>query len=58
MSEISDYSTISYAGGNVMFSPDVVATIAGIAALKVEGVSGMSGGITDGIVQILSLIHI
>lgn len=53
MSEISDYSTISYAGGNVMFSPDVVATIAGIAALKVEGVAGMSGGITDGIVQIL-----
>ena len=47
MSEISDYSTISYAGGNVMFSPDVVATIAGIAALKVEGVAGMS------IVQIL-----
>lgn len=53
MSEISDYSTINYAGGSVMFSPDVVATIAGIAALKVEGVAGMSGGITDGIVQIL-----
>ena len=55
MSETSNVSMISYEGGNVMFSPDVVATIAGIATLKVNGVAGMSGGITDGIVQILGI---
>lgn len=53
MAEVNELSTINYEGGSVNFSPDVVATIAGIAALKVDGVAGMSGGITDGIVQIL-----
>ena len=29
--------------GSIIFSPDVVATIAGVAATSVEGVAGMSG---------------
>lgn len=53
MSDTYEQNMVSYEGGNVMYSPDVVATIAGIAALKVDGIAGMSGGITDGIVQIL-----
>ena len=53
MSQENDTNMISYEGGNVEYSPDVIATIAGIAALQVEGIAGMSGGITDGIVEIL-----
>lgn len=30
--------------GNVTFAPDVVATIAGLAAMEIEGVAGMSSG--------------
>ena len=53
MSESESLNMIDYEGGSVIYSPDVISTIAGIAALKVEGIAGMSGGITDGIVQIL-----
>lgn len=41
--------------GSIIFSSDVVATIAGVAATSVEGVAGMSGGIVDGIVDILGM---
>ncbi|NLB62271.1 MAG: Asp23/Gls24 family envelope stress response protein [Clostridiales bacterium] len=41
--------------GNIIFSPDVVATIAGVAATSIEGVAGMSGGIVDGIAEILGM---
>lgn len=41
--------------GDVRISEDVVATIAGIAATEVEGVAGMSGGITGGIADILGM---
>ena len=37
--------------GKVLFSDDVVATIAGLAATDVKGVAAMSGGIVDGIAE-------
>ena len=41
--------------GTVKISNDVVAIIAGIAATEIEGVAGMSGGITGGIADILGM---
>lgn len=39
--------------GEVKIVDDVVATIAGLAAIEVEGVAGMSGGFVGGIVEML-----
>jgi uncharacterized alkaline shock family protein YloU len=39
--------------GNVKISEEVVAIIAGVAAMDVPGVAGMSGGIAGGIAEIL-----
>ena len=39
--------------GTVSYSNDVVATIAGLAAIGVDGVAGMSGGIASGISEFL-----
>jgi len=39
--------------GSVKISEEVVAIIAGIAAMDVSGVAGMSGGIAGGIAEIL-----
>jgi uncharacterized alkaline shock family protein YloU len=39
--------------GVIRISDDVVGTIAGIAAIEVEGVAGMSGGIAGGITEML-----
>ncbi|MEW6482221.1 MAG: Asp23/Gls24 family envelope stress response protein [bacterium] len=41
--------------GEVKVSNEAIASIAGIAASKVDGVVGLSGGIRDGIVNILNL---
>lgn len=41
--------------GNVKIANEVVAIIAGIAATDIQGVFGMSGGITDGISTILGM---
>ena len=35
--------------GKVVFAPDVVATIAGLAAYEVKGVSGLAGTVIEGI---------
>ena len=41
--------------GSVKISNDVVAIIAGVAATEIEGVAGMSGGITGGITEMLGM---
>lgn len=38
--------------GKVVFAPDVIATIANLAATEVEGVSGLGGGFADSITGI------
>lgn len=39
--------------GDVRIANEVVAVIAGLAAVEVEGVAGMSGGIAGGIAELL-----
>ncbi|MGI6175623.1 MAG: Asp23/Gls24 family envelope stress response protein [Christensenellales bacterium] len=39
--------------GKITFANDVVATIAGLAAIEIPGVAGMSGGIVDGLVSLV-----
>lgn len=39
--------------GEIKIAEEVIVTIAGLAATEIEGVSGMSGGFVDGIVEIL-----
>lgn len=39
--------------GTITFANEVIATIAGLAAVDIPGVAGMSGGFTDGIVELL-----
>lgn len=40
--------------GEIRINNEAIAGIAGIAALKVDGVIGLSGGITDGIAKLLT----
>ena len=46
--------TISQDNNEIKISDDVVAVIAGIAVSEVPGVSGMAGGFTGGITEVLS----
>ncbi len=39
--------------GKITFNNDVIATIAGLSTMDVEGVAGMSGGFTAGVVELL-----
>lgn len=41
--------------GRVKIAEEVIRVIAGLAATEIEGVAGMSGGIADGIAQILGM---
>ncbi|MGI6161357.1 MAG: Asp23/Gls24 family envelope stress response protein [Christensenellales bacterium] len=43
----------SETNGKITFANDVIATIAGLAAVEVKGIAGMSGGIVGGIVEFL-----
>lgn len=40
-------------GGKIVFANDVIATIAALAASEVKGVAGMSGGMVEGITEML-----
>ncbi|MEA5059334.1 MAG: Asp23/Gls24 family envelope stress response protein [Clostridia bacterium] len=40
-------------GGKIVFAPDVVATIANLAASEVEGVASLSGSVVEGITGML-----
>ncbi|MFD3273320.1 Asp23/Gls24 family envelope stress response protein [Paenibacillus dendritiformis] len=39
--------------GNIQIAPEVIAVIAGLATIEVEGVEGMSGGFAGGIAEML-----
>ncbi|RAV18656.1 Asp23/Gls24 family envelope stress response protein [Paenibacillus contaminans] len=39
--------------GNIQIAPEVIEVIAGLAAIEVEGVAGMSGGFAGGIAELL-----
>ncbi|KIL41108.1 alkaline-shock protein [Gordoniibacillus kamchatkensis] len=39
--------------GTIQIAPEVIAVIAGLAAIEVEGVAGMSGGFAGGIAELL-----
>ncbi|MCE5189637.1 MAG: Asp23/Gls24 family envelope stress response protein [Eubacteriales bacterium] len=49
----SEVSKVDAEGGRIIFADDVVATIAALAVSDVEGVSAMSGGMVEGISEIL-----
>ena len=39
--------------GTITFANEVIATIAGLAAVDIPGVAGMSGGFVDGVTELL-----
>ncbi len=47
----ADVKTIQ--GGKIVFASEVIATIAGLAANEIKGVAGMSGGVVEGITEML-----
>ena len=53
MTEFLDDENIKY--GTVKIANEVVAIIAGLAATEIDGVVGMSGGITGGITEMLGM---
>ena len=50
---MNDMNTREEQNGSVSFANDVVATIAGLATIEVEGVAGMSGGFSGGLAELL-----
>ncbi|MEY8415243.1 Asp23/Gls24 family envelope stress response protein [Tissierella praeacuta] len=52
---VDNYNDENVEHGTVKISDDVVAIIAGVAATEVDGVAGMSGGITGGITEMLGM---
>ena len=53
MSEFVGNNAVEY--GTVKIANEVVAVIAGLAATEIEGVAGMSGGITGDITEMLGM---
>lgn len=46
--------TIDIQGGKITFAPDVIATIASLAANEIDGVEGMSGTVVEGLTGMLN----
>lgn len=53
MESIDKEENVEY--GSIKIANEVVAIIAGLAATEVDGVAGMSGGITGGITEMLGM---
>lgn len=51
----NDMNTREEQNGSISFANDVVATIAGLATIEIEGVAGMSGGFSGGLAELLGL---
>ena len=51
--EISAEVNVNSENGKIIFASEVIATIAGLAAADVKGVAGMSGGVVEGIGEML-----
>jgi len=51
----NDMNTREEQNGSISFANDVVATIAGLATIEIEGVAGMSGGLSGGLAELLGL---
>jgi uncharacterized alkaline shock family protein YloU len=49
----ANVSKVDSEGGRIIFADEVVATIAALAVSDVEGVSAMSGGMVEGITEML-----
>ena len=48
-------TSVSEQYGRISYANDVIATIAGLAAMEIAGLVGMSGGVTSGIAELLGL---
>jgi len=53
MPKEKDLATNETRNGKISFANDVVAVIAGLATIDVEGVAGMSGGVVEGFTELL-----
>ncbi len=51
----NDINTREEQNGSISFANDVVATIAGLATIEIEGVVGMSGGFSGGLAELLGI---
>ena len=51
--EVSYIEETTNKTGTISYANDVIAIIAGLAATEIVGISGMSGGITSGIAEML-----
>ena len=51
--EINYFEEAANKAGTISYANDVIAIIAGLAATEIPGISGMSGGISSGIAELL-----
>jgi len=53
MPEVEEVKALKNEYGTIKIADEVVAVIAGLAASEVEGVAGMSGGLSSGVAELL-----